>query len=78
MVKEKRPVLVFLVETKLCNKKAEFFRIKSNFDYMSMVDSVGRSGGLILLWNAQTNVVIHNYSRCHINAIVIIRRNGFP
>jgi exonuclease III len=64
MVKEKRPVLVFLMETKLCNKRAKFIRIKLQFDYMFVVDCVGRSGGLILLWkNSQTNVVIQNYSR---------------
>lgn len=41
MVKERRLALVFLMETKLCNKKAEFFRIKLSFDYMFVVDSVG-------------------------------------
>jgi ribonuclease HI len=76
MVKEKRPVMVFLMETLLCNKKAEFFRIKLQFDYMFVVDKVGRSGGLILLWNNHTNVMIHNFSRRHINAIVTIGRNG--
>jgi hypothetical protein len=66
------------METLLCNKKAEFFRIKLNFDYMFVVDRVGRSGGLILLWNAHTNVTIHNFSRRHINAIVTTGRNGTP
>jgi hypothetical protein len=78
MVKEKRPVMVFLMETLLCNKKAEFFRIKLQFDYMFVVDKVGRSGGLILLWNNHTNVTIHNFSRRHINAIVTIGRNEVP
>jgi hypothetical protein len=78
MVKEKRPVMVFLMETLLCNKKAEFLRIKLQFDYMFVVDKVGRSGGLILLWNNHTNVTIHNFSRRHINAIVTIGRNGVP
>jgi hypothetical protein len=78
MVKEKRPTLVFLMETLLCNKKADFLIIKLNFDYMFVVDRVGRSGGLILLWNAHTNVMIHNFSRCHINAIVTNGRNGTP
>jgi hypothetical protein len=78
MVKEKRPIMVFLMETLLCNKKAEFLRIKLNFDYMFVVEKVGRSGGLILLWNAHTNVTIHNFSRRHINAIVTIGRNGTP
>jgi hypothetical protein len=70
--------MVFLMETLLCNKQAEFFRIKLKFDYMFVVDRVGRSGGLILLWNAHKNVMIHNFSRRHINAIVTIGRNGIP
>jgi hypothetical protein len=78
MVKEKRPVLVFLMETKLCNKRAEFIRIKLQFDYMFVVDCVGRSGGLILLWNSHTNVVIQNYSRRHVNAIITLDKNGSP
>jgi exonuclease III len=68
MVKEKGPDLVFLMETKMQNKKCEFIRIKLGFDYMFGVDSVGRSGGLLLLWKNNFNVVIQNYSRMHINA----------
>jgi exonuclease III len=77
MMKEKRPVLVFLMETKLCNKKAEFLQIKLHFDYMFVVDCVGRSGGLILLWNSHANVIIQNYCRRHVNAIVTLGKNGF-
>jgi endonuclease/exonuclease/phosphatase family metal-dependent hydrolase len=34
------------------------------------VDSVGRSGGLLLLWKNDYNVAIQNYSRRHINAVI--------
>jgi hypothetical protein len=78
MVKEKRPSLVFLMETKLYYNKADFLRIKMNFDYMFVVDCVGRSSGLILLWNEKINVVIQNYSRRHINAIVNLGKDGLP
>jgi hypothetical protein len=37
---------------------------------MFMVDSVGRSGGLVLLWKEDVNLNIQNYSRRHINALV--------
>ena len=70
--------MVFLMETKLYKNKVGFLRIKLNFDYMLGVDSVGQSGGLVLLWNDQINVVIHNYSRPYINAIVKLGRDGFP
>jgi hypothetical protein len=71
LVKEKKPTLVFLMETKFFNKNCDFLRIKLGYDFMFVVDSVGRSGGLILLWKAVVNVEIQNYSRRHINAIVV-------
>jgi hypothetical protein len=51
MVKEKKPLLVFLMETKMNNKKIEFLRAKLKFDNMFVVESVGRSGGLAMLWS---------------------------
>jgi exonuclease III len=56
LVKEKKPDLVFLMETKMQNKKCDFIRIKLGFDYMFGVDSVGRSGGLLLLWKIDCNI----------------------
>jgi hypothetical protein len=58
------------METKMQNKKCDFIRIKLGFDYMFGVDSVGRSGGLLLLWKIDCNITIQNYSRRHINAVV--------
>lgn len=43
---------------------------------MFVVDSVGRSGGLILLWNEAIGVAIQNYSRRHINALITVGRDG--
>jgi hypothetical protein len=37
---------------------------------MFVVDCVGKSGGLALLWSDETNVEVQNYSRRHINAKV--------
>jgi exonuclease III len=70
LVKEKKPDLVFLMETKMINKKCDPIRIKLGFDYLFCVDCVGRSGGLILMWKDNFNVVIQNYSRRHINAVI--------
>ena len=52
LVKEKKLDLVFLMETKMNNKKCDSIRIKVGFDYLFCVDCVGRSGGLILGWKA--------------------------
>lgn len=34
------------------------------------VDSDGRSGGLILLWNEEIDLVILHYSKHHVHAVV--------
>jgi hypothetical protein len=41
LVKEKKSLLVFFMETKMNNKKIEFFRIKLKFDNIFVVESVG-------------------------------------
>jgi hypothetical protein len=35
-----------------------------------VVDCIGRSGGLALLWKSDAHVHIQNYSRRHINAVI--------
>jgi hypothetical protein len=37
---------------------------------MFVVESVGKSGGLVLLWKNGVNVTIKNYSQPHINALM--------
>jgi hypothetical protein len=58
------------METKMQNKKCDFIQIKLGFYYMFGVDSVGHSGGLLLLWKIDCNITIQNYSRRRINAVV--------
>jgi exonuclease III len=70
LVKEKKPAMVFIMETKLLARKLESIKIKVGFTNLFGVDNVGKSGGLALLWNNEVNVEIQNYSRRHINAVV--------
>jgi exonuclease III len=70
MLKVKKPNVVFLMETKLGKNKMELIRIKMGFSNLFVVDSVGRSGGLALLWDDDTELEIQNYSRRHINAFL--------
>jgi hypothetical protein len=70
MVREKKPVMVFLMETKMRAAKVEFLRVQLGFGSVFVVDSVGRSGGLALFWHQEVGVDIQNYSRRHINAVV--------
>ncbi|XP_059431636.1 uncharacterized protein LOC132165159 [Corylus avellana] len=70
MVKEKRPSMVFLMETKLRKVKMEVIRYKLGFSNLFVVDCVGKSGGLALLWGDDVVVDIQNYSQRHINGII--------
>jgi exonuclease III len=68
-VKQKKPIMVFLMETKLRKKKMEAIRCKLGFSSM-LVDSVGKSGGLALLWNDEILLDIQNFSHRHICGVI--------
>jgi len=70
MVKERRPNFVFLMETVCSKQYMDRIKLRSGFDNLFVVDPVGRSGGLALLWNKDENLEILNYSCRHINAVV--------
>jgi exonuclease III len=81
MVKVKCPDMVFLMETKLRQKKKEEeIRTSMGFNNVFAVDCVGRSRGIALLWNndmgidleekKDMGIEIQNYSLRHINATV--------
>ena len=50
MVRQKDPLVLFLSETKLEDKRLEVLRCKLNFAGKLVVSSWGRSGGLALFW----------------------------
>lgn len=58
MVKQKKPTLVFLMETKLHKEKMELVRCKLGFSSIFVVDQVGRSGGMALFWGEEISVTI--------------------
>jgi exonuclease III len=70
LTREKKPTILFLMETKCHRNKMEIVRVKLGFECLFTVDSVGMSGGLVLLWKDTEIVEIQNYSRRHINAIM--------
>jgi hypothetical protein len=72
LVKEKCPVLVFLIETKLRKMKMEQIHCKLGFKNSFVVESVEKSGGLALLWGEEISVDIQNYSNRHINGIITV------
>jgi hypothetical protein len=70
LAKEKKPSIVFLMETKVCGKKMEWVQIQLGFEQMLVVDCVGKGGGLALLWMTDFGEEIQNYSCQHINVKV--------
>lgn len=70
MIRSYSPDLVFISETKLRGRKASLVRCRLGFDGGVHVDSVGRSGGLILLWRKEWDVVVKGYSSGFIDCIV--------
>jgi exonuclease III len=76
LVREKKPKMVFIMETKMHHHRLEFLKFKLGMDNLFGVDSVGKSGGLCLLWKKEVDVKIQNYSRRHINAEVISEVGG--
>ena len=51
LTKEKKPTILFLMETKCRRHKMEYLWVKMGFDCMFVVDPIGRSGGLALCRN---------------------------
>jgi hypothetical protein len=78
MVKEKKPALVFLMETKLRKKKLEEIHYKIGYYGLFVVDCIGRSGGLALLWSSEMSMEIQNYSQHYINAVIKAPINDVP
>jgi hypothetical protein len=70
MVKEKRPMMAFLMETKLRKTKMELIRQKVGFPNLFVVDSVGKRCRLALFWEEDVIIDIQNYSQRHINGII--------
>ena len=73
LVKSQGPKILFLMETKLDVHEMELIRIKLQFKYCFIVPSLGRSGGLALLWMDDVQLTILNYSINHIDAQVCLQ-----
>ncbi|KAK1393016.1 hypothetical protein POM88_012072 [Heracleum sosnowskyi] len=67
---QKSPDFVFLSEI-LC-KKDRVEKVKNNigFEGAFIVDTIGRSGGLALLWRNKQEVMVLSYSKHHIDMVI--------
>ena len=61
------PHLVFLCETKLKTMQMNEVSRKLNYKNCFVVSSIGKGGGLALLWNSKTNVQIKSFNKHHID-----------
>ncbi|KAG6624127.1 hypothetical protein CIPAW_16G004600 [Carya illinoinensis] len=67
LVKDKKPKIVFLMETKQLTKKFDAIKRKLGFIGCFVVDARGCSGGLALLWNQDVNLEVLNFTQHHIS-----------
>ncbi|KAL0433823.1 UNVERIFIED_CONTAM: hypothetical protein Slati_2716600 [Sesamum latifolium] len=66
LIRLHNPVLIFLSETKCKKRKCDILKERFNM-FRVNVDSKGKSGGLILLWRKDMNVILHSFSDAHID-----------
>ncbi|KAL8132330.1 hypothetical protein AgCh_007992 [Apium graveolens] len=76
LVRQERPVIIFLCETLSSKDKMEFIRCKLGFDGLFVVESQGRSGGLAMLWKEQDQAKVISYSQNHIDVEVRVEGLG--
>ena len=70
MVRRKDPLVLFLSETKLEEKRLELLRCQWNFTRKFVVPSRGQSGGLALFWSRGLDFSVSSYSLHHIDVVV--------
>ncbi|KAJ1386879.1 Endonuclease/exonuclease/phosphatase superfamily [Sesbania bispinosa] len=71
-----KPALLFLSETKAKASQVKEISRKLQFQNSFVVDSVGRSGGLCLLWNNSLEVEVLNSCQNYIHAYVTLKKDG--
>ena len=70
------PDVLFLSETKLDEKRLQWFKWKLGLSNMVAKDCEGQSGGLALFWRSDINLTAGLKSRYHIDA-TITQPDGF-
>lgn len=69
-VKWEGPEIVFLQETKLSTREFESCKYKLCFQNCLAISSSGRNGDIALLWGANVELSVINYSATHIDVAV--------
>ncbi|KAL5784031.1 hypothetical protein ACOSQ2_006423 [Xanthoceras sorbifolium] len=75
VIRKQSPNLVFLSETRLKGEWAARVKEQLGFSGGLHVDCVGKSGGLMLLWNDVWDVSVLSFSRGHIDVVIKMENN---
>ncbi|KAL9444583.1 hypothetical protein AB3S75_017718 [Citrus x aurantiifolia] len=76
LVNSMKPSFIFLIETLCSRSKLESIKRQLDYDGLFVVERVGRSGGLALLWKAPSSVNLLKYAKNFINAEVEVPELG--
>ena len=76
-MKQERPHLLFVMETKITAKRVEDMQIILGFASCYTVVSVGLSGDIGLFWSNDLDVDNKNLSTCNIDAMVRMKSDIF-
>lgn len=68
LVRDKKLSIVFLLEIKILKGRVKRVKCRIGFANYFLVNPIGRSGGLSMLWNEDVTLVIVNYSNYHIHS----------
>lgn len=70
LVREKDPLVLFVVETGLDEARLEALRVRLGFHCKLGVYRREQGGGLALFWKQEANIQINSYSHHHIDSLV--------
>jgi hypothetical protein len=65
-----KPDVFFLSETHLGRAKADNLRRKLGFDSLSLFESDGKSGGLLMMWRNNVKVIEKSVTKNYIDVII--------
>lgn len=68
ILKQNAPQIVFLMETKVDNKRMTM--IRSHIVLLMVSRYLQRGGGLCLAWKDSVNVSLHSFSKNHIDVMI--------
>ncbi|KAK1381475.1 hypothetical protein POM88_028219 [Heracleum sosnowskyi] len=72
VIRQKKPTLIFLCETVIRRSKMEWLQRRLGYEGLFVVDPIGRSGGLALLWKEKEQAKLISYSKNHIAVQVCV------